>query len=163
MTEEELQEVRRATRRLVAERGQERIMKSLTGLRNALNELYRAPEALTKAAMRLGMSNEMIDQVVETLLKVKDQNAGIKGEVLSTSFHLAEESLGVSEATQEMANVLTPMLAERTYLEADPKSLVAVFRAVTVENWTEARELLKQVEPAKYSALFGDSGENLTS
>ena len=155
MTEEELQEVRRLTRQLRAERGQDRVRRALTGIRNAMTELYQTPGELTKIAMKAGLSAENLMQVMETLGKIQAEVKSVQGAVLSASYHVAEEALGISEDTQDLANALTPILAERAYLEGDPKTIVSILRAVESETFEAAKALLAEVEPEKYRQLFG--------
>lgn len=159
MTEEELQEIRRMTRQLRAERGQERIHRALSGIRNSMTELYQVPGELAKIAMKAGLSAESLVQAMETLNKIQGEMKSIQGAVLSASYHVAEEALGINEDTQDMANALTPILAERAYLEGDPKTIVAVLRAVEPETFEAAKALLLEVEPEKFRLLFGDLPE----
>lgn len=154
MSDEELQRIRRDTRRLKSERASERIKKDIATYRDAVVDIGRAPADITASAIKLGIGEDLIDQAIDKLQEAKRNSDEVKKEVVSRAYHLAEIALSVDGTTQDLANLMQIILSERFFLEMQSEALVAVLRATNGERMAKARELLRKIDGSKYKELF---------
>lgn len=156
MSDEDLQRIRRETRRLKSEKVSDRIKKDIAAYRDAVVDIGKAPADITAAAIKLGIGEDLIDQAIAKLQEAKQNSDTVKKEVVSRAYHLAETALSIDGTTQDLANLMQIILSERFFLEMQSEALVAVLRATNKERMGKARDLLRQIDSSKHRELFGE-------
>ena len=149
----DLDDLEKATRRIRAERSKDRLDETLGNYRKAVERLATMPRRFTESAAKLGISEETIDQAIRNLEEARDLNHEVKREVFEGAASLASVALNVNYNTEELANILTTYFTDRHFIEHHLPTMVAILRATTPENFKNALEALRDVDPDQYRAL----------